>query len=136
MAITHSLMFIQVAIEEEKLTSQTFSRREVTESSPWPQQPQSHHSSLTPGWLCLSINASCQGWMFIQHSGQRRGFICVPRAWQQRTGQQFQCFHTKPFNANQNWVQEKNGRGEDLVQVLQQPATVPAGDLILLLPLP
>lgn len=35
MATTHSLMFIQVAIEEEeKLTSQTFSGREVTESSP------------------------------------------------------------------------------------------------------
>lgn len=35
MAIAHSLMFIQVAIEkDEKLTRQTFSGMEVTESSP------------------------------------------------------------------------------------------------------
>lgn len=112
MAVTHSLMLIHyhlVIVEEEKLTSQTFSRREVTESSP---------SLIIPHWhldgSASPSMPSCQGWMFFQHSWQRRDFICMPQAWQQRTGQQFQCFHTKPFNANQDWVQEKNGRGEDL----------------------
>lgn len=119
MAITHSLMFIQVATEEEeKLTSLTFSS-----DRKWPQQTQSHHSSLTPGWLCLSINSHPPQLprlhVYPLYSGRRRDFICVPQAGQQRARQQFQCFHTKPFHANQKWVQEENGRGADLVEVLQ-----------------
>lgn len=142
--MTYSLMFIQVSWwqQRKKKSSQArhFLGRKWLKAAPWPQQTQSHHSSLAPAWLCLSINFHPPQLprldVYPLLSGQRRDFICVPWTWQQRTRQQFQCFHTKPFLANQNWVWEKNGRGEDLVEVLEQPASAPAGGLILFLPLP
>lgn len=80
MAIAHSLMFIQVATEEEeKLTSPTFSRKEVTESGP------SRPSLIIPHWHqdgsaspSIPIHLICQGCMFIHctQDGEETSSVC------------------------------------------------------------
>lgn len=135
MAITHSLMFIQVATEqEEKLTSQTFSRKEVTESGP------SRPSLIIPHWHqdgsaspSIPIHLSCQGWMFIHCTQDREetSSVCHKHG-NKGLDSSSSVFIPNPF------IKPKVGAGgewEGCRSGGSPPASVPAG-FVLFLPLP